>query len=178
MISAGELATLWRQHARGLCLLARTRCQFDADDVVQDAFIRLAACETLPDDPVAWLARTIRNLSIDLARREGRRRTREKRFAESKASWFQPDALTQLVAAEVTEALDSLPTHYREILVAHLWNSMSFRQIAAAFDLSSSSAARRYHEALHEMRSALSTHDPSLQSPIATQDFDTLKARP
>jgi RNA polymerase sigma-70 factor (ECF subfamily) len=48
----------------------------DADDVLQDAFLRLSALapSRFPDDATAWLFRTTANLAIDALRRRRRRR--------------------------------------------------------------------------------------------------------
>lgn len=40
----------------------------DAEDVVQDAHLRLLGAPTAPDDPGAWLFRTVTNLAIDRLR--------------------------------------------------------------------------------------------------------------
>ena len=53
-----------------------TGCGTDADDVVQEAFARLAALpeDSYPPVPGAWLWRVVTNLAIDLLRRRRRRR--------------------------------------------------------------------------------------------------------
>ena len=43
----------------------------------------------------------------------------------------------------------------REILVAHVWTGLSFRQIADAYDSSSSVVHRRYQAALLKLRDHL-----------------------
>ena len=156
MISADELSRLWRLHANGLLLLARMRCQ-SADDCVQVAFIRLATQATVPDDPAAWLARVVRNEAITVARSESRRRRREQRFAENSPQWFEPvqESGHDLSPNEIEAALRKLEPESREILVAHVWGNLSFRQIAAAFDVSSSAAHRTYTQAIQQLRTHL-----------------------
>ena len=156
MISADELSRLWRLHADGLLLLARMRCQ-SADDCVQVAFIRLATLAFIPDDPPAWLARVVRNEAITVARSESRRRRREQRFAENSPGWFEPvgESGYDLSPDEIGTALQKLAPESREIVVAHVWGNLSFRQIAAAFDVSSSAAHRIYTQALQQLRTHL-----------------------
>ncbi len=86
-IDPQHLAELWRSKAAVLQLLARTRCDF-AEDCVQEAFIRLSSQEPIPDDPMGWLVRVIRNRAIDYARREQRRKIRELELVAERPQWF------------------------------------------------------------------------------------------
>jgi RNA polymerase sigma-70 factor (ECF subfamily) len=159
VISATELSRLWNCHADSLLLLARMRCQ-SAEDCVQIAFVRLASLKIVPDDLPAWLARVVRNEAISVARSESRRRNREKQFAESSAQWIEPanESAPEISRGEIEQALQRLEPDAREILVAHVWGKLTFRQIAAAFDVSSSAAHRRYTQALELMREHLKVH--------------------
>lgn len=122
--------------------------------------MRLAQQARVPDEPLAWLAKTARNLAIDACRSRRRRRQREQSFAVSRSEWFNIEPANAIVADEATRALQNLAVVDREILIAHLWNSLSFRQIAAAFDISSSSANRIYNRAIETMRAALEPSHP------------------
>jgi RNA polymerase sigma-70 factor (ECF subfamily) len=70
------LEAIYRDHATGLRgrLLAMTRDPAVADDLVSEAFIRLATqirAGRTPDDPPAWLHRVGVNLVVSRARRSG-----------------------------------------------------------------------------------------------------------
>ena len=67
-----QLAELIATHAAALVLFARQWCAA-AEDVVQEAFIKLAAQRTAPDNPVGWLYRVVRNGALG-ANRSARRR--------------------------------------------------------------------------------------------------------
>ncbi len=155
-ISASKLAELWHQHASSLRLLARMRC-LSADDCVQEAFIRLASEDPEPEDAHAWLARVVRNLSIDHARRDGRSQVREQRAARPEGQWFTTTETNdlELSGTDCEVALRSLPTELREIVVAHLWNNLPFRKIAEILDMPASTVHRRYREALDTIRNHL-----------------------
>jgi RNA polymerase sigma-70 factor (ECF subfamily) len=154
-----EIAALFREHARGLTLIARARFpDSTADDLVQEAYIRLAQQSVLPDDPLAWLARAVHNLAIDAMRKDGRRRSREREFYDQCVTWFEGTSLPvgdELTGEEATSALLKLREADREIVVAHLWGNLSFRQIASAFDVSSSTANRQYNQAITQLREIL-----------------------
>ncbi len=148
---------MWHQYAASLQLLARTRCSI-AEDCVQEAFIRLAVQDPPPGDPLAWLVRVVRNEAINQFRCDQRRRHREQVVAHQKVPWLEPvDVLdTECPAAdEIQELLMQLEIEDREILVAHVWAGLSFRQIAEAYDSSSSVVHRRYQTALLKLRDHL-----------------------
>jgi len=161
VIGADELANLWRKHAASLALLCRLRCS-SPEDCVQEAFIRLAREVPVPDDPVAWLARVARNEALSRWRSDQRRRQRELRVAAERPAWFiEPrlagdDSLAS--PAEVQAALEQLDESTREIVVAHLWSGLTFRQIAEAFELSSSAAHREYVAGLDRLKQLLTAH--------------------
>jgi len=160
VIGADELANLWRKHAASLSLLCRLRCS-SPEDCVQEAFIRLAREVPVPDDPVAWLARVARNEALSRWRSEQRRRHREQLVAAERPAWFIEPRLggdsTLASPAEIQSALQQLDESTREIVVAHLWSGLSFRQIAKAFDLSSSAAHRQYTAGLEQMKKRITS---------------------
>ncbi len=165
MIRAEELANPWRKHAASLALLCRLRCS-SPEDCVQEAFIRLAREVPVPDDPVAWLARVARNEALSRWRSEQRRRQREQVAAAERPVWFIDSRLSGdeplASAAEIQSALEQLDESTREIVVAHLWGGLTFRQIAEAFELSSSAAHRQYASGLAQMKQLLTqpTNEP------------------
>ena len=54
------LGQLVDRHAAALELFARQWCD-TPEDVVQEAFVKLAPQRTLPENPAAWLFRVVRN---------------------------------------------------------------------------------------------------------------------
>ena len=162
VLSSSQIADLWNQHAAALQLLARARCSM-AEDCVQEAFARLATEDPAPEDAVAWLARVVRNEAISQFRRDQRRRRRENVFAHERGPWLQPaDSLKDdfMAADEIQQGLLRLDAESREIIIAHLWTGLSFRQIAEAFETSSSAVHRQYHAALSQLRDQLGVSSP------------------
>lgn len=163
VLSSSQIADLWNQHAAALQLLARARCRV-AEDCVQEAFARLATEDPAPEDAVAWLARVVRNEAISQFRKDQRRRRREDVFAQERGPWLQPaDSLRDdLIATdEIQQGLLRLDAESREIIIAHLWTGLSFRQIAEAFETSSSAVHRQYHAALSQLRDQLGVSTPN-----------------
>src|SRR3954464_8102664 len=72
----------FRLHGAKVLLCARqwTRSAADAEDVVQEAFVRYWRHQrALPGEPIALLVTSVRRAAFDLARRHGRRIAREER---------------------------------------------------------------------------------------------------
>ena len=162
MIPPYELEQLWSQHAAELRLLAQMRTD-SADDCVQEAFVRLSQQSSAPLDPLAWLARVVRNLALTELRTDRRRRRREAEKSRSDDRWFMVDSqsIDGHGPCEVEWALRQLAPEFRELVVAVIWNHMTFRQIADAFDMTSATAHRRYREALEELRRILQSDQPT-----------------
>ena len=152
------LGRLVDEHAAALTLYARSWCAAP-DDVVQEAFIKLAAQRPPPASPVAWLYRAVRNGAVSAGRSERRRRRYES--ASAARSWFLPSEGAALDGAVATAALAQLPAELREPLVAHLWGGLSFEQIGALAGCSTSTAHRHYLAGLEALRERLRVSCPA-----------------
>ena len=149
-----QLGRLIDAHAAALTLYARQWCAAP-EDVVQEAFVKLAGCRPPPDNPAAWLHRVVRHAASSAARSEKRRRTHERRAAGRAASWFLPSEGADLDARQAAQALEQLPLEMREPLVAHLWGGLTFEQIGELIGASASTAHRRYLAGLEALRERL-----------------------
>lgn len=154
----------FRQHGPKLLLYARqtTRSLADAEDVLQDAFIRFWRHQReLGGEPRAFLFASIKRAACDLARRNSRRSRRELAagFADDGETAGEPffEVLDRdderRVAIE--SALRKLPEKLREVLVLKVWGDLTFEQIATQLEISSNTAASRYRYALTALRKQL-----------------------
>jgi len=153
-IDPETLATLFDLHAAALELYAAQWSQSPAD-VVQEAFIQLAAQTTMPETPVPWLFRVVRNGAISAARKSNRRRKHETMAAERSELWFVTNTTDELDARTASNALESLPADQREVIVARIWGGLTFEQIAEVTEISSSAAHRRFEAGLLVLRERL-----------------------
>ena len=158
MMSPGEVASLIDTHAAPLLLYARQFCDA-AEDVVQEAFVKLVAAPRRPDEVVGWLYRVVRNGAIDAARVSRRRKARECAVAKP-VRWFVEDEVAGLDAAVAVAALERLPQEQREAIVARLWGGLGFEQIAAVAGCSASTAFRRFTAGIEELRKTLGESCP------------------
>src|SRR6516164_11484206 len=85
-IASEELARLYREHAPALRLYVRQWIAGD-EDLVQDAFVKLAQQTPAPEQVLPWLYRVVRNGALAAGRGEARRRHRQDQASVSEA-WF------------------------------------------------------------------------------------------
>ena len=145
-----------------LCARQWTRSQADAEDVVQEAFVRFWRHQrALGGEPLGLLLTSVRRAAFDLARRDSRRVAREDlaTLAAEEASHFEPTANGDDRALAMEAAIGRLPPAQREILVLKIWGELTFEQIAAQLDLSPNTAASRYRYALAALRKELISAD-------------------
>jgi RNA polymerase sigma-70 factor (ECF subfamily) len=147
-LPAQQLAELIETQAAALRLWIRSRTSC-GDDVVQEAFCRLAVEEPPPANAVAWLYRVCRNLAERDRLSNHRRRVREARTAPTEA---QSGAVDPLELAETLAAVEQLEEPLREILVARIWGKLSWEEIGQLSDVAPATAFRRYQAALAALR--------------------------
>jgi RNA polymerase sigma-70 factor (ECF subfamily) len=146
------LGRLYRQHAPALRLYAR-QWGGSADDLVHDAFVRLAQQSPPPEQVLPWLYRVIRNQALENHRTASRRRRREMHRGSSE-TWFAA-VDDQLDGQEATRLLAEMSLDMREVIVARLWGGLTFAEIAELAGCSLASAHRRYQAGLTELRQRL-----------------------
>jgi RNA polymerase sigma-70 factor (ECF subfamily) len=164
-----RLGQLIDRHAAALELYARPWCD-SPEDVVQEAFVKLAGQRVEPEQPAAWLFRVVRHGALNAGRAARRRRRREADASGRAAAWFEPDPGRPDAPDpdEAARALEALPAEEREVIVAHLWGGLTFAQVAAVRGGSASTAHRLYQAGLARLREGLgassscpTTHDRS-----------------
>ena len=121
-----------RSSARRLLLFARrwTNCRADAEDIVQEAFVRFWRRQHSIENR-ALLYATVRSTALDRLRSDQRRARREAAVALDGAQHFEPQFTTvdegqQMLAA----AVERLPDEQREVVILKIWNELTFAEIA------------------------------------------------
>ncbi|HEU4427655.1 MAG TPA: sigma-70 family RNA polymerase sigma factor, partial [Myxococcota bacterium] len=191
---AADVAALFRAHERALFGLAvrLTGCGADADEVVQETFVRaLATPPARTDEPWApWLVRVATNLALDVLRR--RRRRRDASWLPSPLACNEGEAALELPAPpehaadaryerlESTTfafllALEALTPRQRATLVLRDVCGYSASETAAALGISEANVRVQHHRA----RRALAAYDHAPCRPdaaLAARTRDALEA--
>jgi RNA polymerase sigma-70 factor (ECF subfamily) len=146
-----------RLYRYALMILADRR---DAEDVLQQVFAAVLAKRTLPplDDAGAYLRTSVRNAAYSLLRQ--RRTARAVAFDEASAP--KEMMLEPIVAgcspeeqAALEQALRALPPEQREVVHLHVYEGMTFQEVANGTGESINTVSARYRYALEKMRKML-----------------------
>ncbi len=147
-----ELAKLVDRHWAPLIVWAirRGTGRSFADDIVQQAFVRLAKAAPVPENPAGWLYTVTRNLAINHQVTEKRRAARQREVARREAS--ESNISLNIEVDELLKRLDKLPDAMREIVVARIWGGFNFDEIGTMVGVSKASAWRSYKSAIKKLQ--------------------------
>lgn len=165
----------WREwleaHGPKLLLFARqqTRSHQDAEDVLQDALVKLIEKirhNEFVGGPEAWqpyLYTAIRRLAIDLSRRDDRRKRREDNVGadteEEQRSefhpWFESESSDDETRIQLEQKLKELPEKLAEVIVMKIWGERTFAEIGEILGISQNTAASRYRYGLEALKRSL-----------------------
>ena len=158
-----SFAQLVRRHQRRAYAVARAivLSHEDAEDAVQDAFLHAwrALDRFRPEQPFgAWLHRIVANASLDVTRRRKIRDADE--LTDVHASPFRDPAEARDLRERLRQALATLPTRQRAVIVLHDVEGFRHAEIGSMLDIPEGTARSDLHHAraqlrrqLHDMRS-------------------------
>lgn len=150
-----------------LCARQWTSHPGEAEDIVQDAFVRYWRWQRrLGGDALPLLLVSIRRAAYDRARKNGRREQRERRVeAESggeNAALFTASFEAEDRRRALEGALAELPGEQREVVVLRVWAELTFDEIGRQLSIPPATAASRYRYGLAAMRRVLAPANPEL----------------
>lgn len=121
-----------------------------AQDAVQETLIRIVRERNRFDGErpfASWFYTVLKNICIDIQRREGRYKEKLEDFAAETRDREQHDG-----TGDHLEALNLLSEQEREVLLLRLVSGFSFREIAHHFECSEDAAKKRAQRALRRLR--------------------------
>ena len=138
-------------HSQMLLRLAYSRIgnTTDAEDIVQEAFIRMFRSGIHFDNDEhmrAWLIRTTLNLTCDYARRRARAPI---------SLEVLPDTATYDTHSDLLDAVRALPTKYAVVLHLYYYEGFSLKQIAGILHIRHSTAGTRLARARKKLKESL-----------------------
>jgi RNA polymerase sigma-70 factor (ECF subfamily) len=151
-ITPQALALLIESHGAVLQIWTRSRTHY-WEDVVQEAFCRLAVQHPAPEHPPSWLFTVCKNLAEKSNVSHHRRIKRENLKAIPEA--FESDPGKALEQTETLAAVETLKQPLKEILIARIWGGVSFEEIGKLMGFSTATAFRRYETALKQLRETM-----------------------
>lgn len=147
-----ELRACYIEHHRRLYLvaLAITLDRQTAEDAVHNALVRLLARNHRPDDPMAYVMRTVRNAAIDIVRSRKREEPLRQEF------YVGTFEVPHVISPRMLErALGELRQAERETIVLHLYAGMTFQEIANLRRRSINTVSAWYRRGLAKLRTVL-----------------------
>lgn len=163
--------TWLKEHGSRLLLFARqqTRSQADAEDVLQDALVKLArkvSEGTFDGGQASWLPylyTSIRRCAIDLGRKSDRRGKREEKVEMERQyetggkfdPWFDSNSADEETRGYLELGLKTLPKKFSEVIIMKVWGEKTFAEIGDALEISQNTAASRYRYGLEALRKQL-----------------------
>jgi RNA polymerase sigma-70 factor (ECF subfamily) len=154
-IAPTELADWFDAYAASLVLYARQWVgESLAEDLVQEAFVKLATQTAAPASVKAWLIVSVRHAGLDALKTSRRRRDRDHQAGTERSQLFAAAPKTSaLDAADVETALAALPPVEREIITLRIWTESTFQEIAGILKLPLSTVYQQYRSGIESMRS-------------------------
>jgi RNA polymerase sigma-70 factor (ECF subfamily) len=160
-------ATAWKEwlaeNGPRLLLFARgwSQSREDAEDLVQEAILRMWHHQAdkggaPPDLPLVFS--TIRFCGLNHHRSEKRRRKREESIIylnDFQDVWLDPVMEEDEEALILRDAVQSLSSKLREVVMMKFWGDLTFQQIAETLAISPNTAASRYRYAMEQLAQEL-----------------------
>lgn len=158
------IENIFREHAAALrvYLIAKVNSAEEAEDIVQETFLRLHSAGNTQDikQPRAFLFRVATNILIDHIRR------RHARIPETQLGGSADDHPADAISAEARmqsqdfrmafkQAIEELPPRRRQVIVMHKVLHKSYGEIAAELGITRSMVEQHMTRALRHCRKCL-----------------------
>ena len=149
-----EAGLLFRNYYRPLCLYALhyLRDVEQAEDAVQDCFVRLLEQAVKPQNARAWLYAAVRNRCIDILRRK--HPTIDGTSTEAYLDGLSDEEAQERSVDEAVlwEAVDRLPARQREVLLMAKRDGHTYAEIANRLGISVKTVEHLLSRALKKLR--------------------------
>lgn len=144
----GEWIDLWQDSLYRYAFF-KVGNRADAEDVIQDAFLRVAASGKLPKNPKAYLFRTVANLCADALRRSSHLQPIEERMP---APPSQDEAEAQEEQRRIARLLDKLQPRQAEVIRLHIHAGLKFTEIAEMLDEPVTTIKSRFTSGIEKLK--------------------------
>lgn len=170
-----------RRHEAALLRFASALIgESQAEDVVQDTFLRLVAADRaeLENKVTPWLFTVCRNRALEIKRSPARRNVALEEGGDMEAS--EPLAAEALERRDeqhrVTRMIDELPEKHREVVALRFAGGLSYREIATVTGMTESNVGFVLHTALKSLKKKLSEEGGALSNESTHQSHPERRA--
>lgn len=143
---------LWAGWSNLLAQVERMTRRADSEDLLHDAYVRLAASERQPDNEEAFLVRAAVNRARDSYRREKVRDVSGDEHALDRlrdGSPLQDEVMMAKARLQrVSEGIDRLPPRTREVFLLQRIDNLKYREIAERLEISQSAVEKHMARAM------------------------------
>ena len=156
-----NLSQIYTEHKQGLFSLALsvTRNRAEAEDSVQDAFMKLAKKNITPKgDPVSYVYATVRNAALDRIRKRKRIvDVPEFVFEDERSNEPKPGVSLQEQERNfiIRKEIEKLDEPQREVIIMKLFSGLTFEQISEILDQPLSTVSSRYARTLKSLKNRM-----------------------
>ena len=121
----------------------------DAEDIVQDAFLKAASTPAAIKNPKAYLFRTVTNGCIDSIKRKSKLLPIEQRMtAPSQSDEFEAQQEQQRIA----QLLGRLPDKQAEVIRLHIHANLKFTEIAEVLEIPATTVKSRFTSGIERLK--------------------------
>jgi RNA polymerase sigma-70 factor (ECF subfamily) len=128
----------------------------EAEDAVQDVFLRVLAARQVPEQFRVWLFQVVRNLCLNRLRSRRRRKDRDRLPTHADVAQSCYGEITKLIEGErqdqVIAAVAALSQEHREVLHLRYSEGLSRDETAEVLGIPASVVKSRLFEALKKLR--------------------------
>jgi len=143
---------LWTGWASLLAQVERLTRRADSEDLLHDAYVRMAARAGAPDNEEAFLVRAAVNRARDAYRRERVRGVQDGEDALDRLRDEGPMQDEAIIARarlkRVSEGIDRLPPRTREVFLLQRMDNLKYREIAEKLGISQSAVEKHMARAM------------------------------
>lgn len=154
-----DFETLVEKHSAEIFayLYRLTRDEAEAQDCLQEAFVRAYRAYARLERGAnyrAWLYRIAGNVAFTHLKRRSRERQRQIALTEAVAGAASPGeaVLQRETLAALAAAVERLPAQQRAALILRHYQSLSYREVAAALQCSEAAARANVYQAVQRLR--------------------------
>lgn len=123
--------------------------RIDTEDVIQEAFLKIASVEREIHNPKAYLFRTVANLCTDALRHRSRLQSIEERIPTSS---YQEESEAQEEQRRIARLLDNLQPKQAEVIRLHIHAGLKFTEIAEMLDEPATTIKSRFTSGIEKLK--------------------------